>query len=766
MKKYSLKDIFDPGEDGKTIVKKILIPMIQRDYAQGRRDDDTKRKRRDFLDSLYKAVTGQSGINLDFVYGDVTDNENQIMTPLDGQQRLTTLFLLYWYATKKEKIPNKEYSFLKNFTYETRDSSRQFCEYIIDFPPIFNCLLSEEIKEQAWFPFDWENDPTIDSMLVMIDDINEKFAGVAYLWNALVNQKKITFYFLPIKDMGLTDDIYIKMNSRGKLLTEFEILKAELEKNIKPINVDYCTRISNKFDNVWNDLMWQYTKPQCEIIDDILPSDYNGFGVDDAFLNYFRFVCDIISYKEEGTINNRTKDYSELVDLYFNKDKCQDAEDHILFLEEYFDCWIKLNDYSTPKEFFNDFVSSEHSEWKVMKDETDMLEKCLTSIKSGDFNLPRKVFLYAVIEYLRHKDTIEKSDFLHRIRIINNLIDNSKDNILFDRDDGRNTRIQTVLRQVDSIIQAGVILDDIGPNFNAYQLEEEKIKIKYIEKHPDEAESIFTLEDHELLYGQVGIILFGSDGDIEIPSSISIEDYVKRFNSLFECDWDKVNCAMMTFGNYSQKDGNSWKRRIGSRSSARKEPWKLLFHKNEMTLGPDGGYDKTREVIRKLLESNDSFDNSKLDKIISDFTDKCEQEHKYPWEYYFIKYEEFRPNGYGKLIDLNNQDETYMFEIMEKQRRNSQSTYMPFLLSALNSDDWYNDDIAYYDVTNWDCYVIHGNKRLFAENNCYRIRSYNADGQETDNSIIRIPQENGIDKVDRIVLLHNYLYTQFFMDIT
>ena len=36
------------------------------------------------------------------MYGDI--DENGRMTPLDGQQRLTTLFLLHVYAAKKENI--------------------------------------------------------------------------------------------------------------------------------------------------------------------------------------------------------------------------------------------------------------------------------------------------------------------------------------------------------------------------------------------------------------------------------------------------------------------------------------------------------------------------------------------------------------------------------------------------------------------------------------------------------------------------------------
>ena len=81
-----------------------------------------------------------------------------------------------------------------------------------------------------------KKDPTISSMLVMLDAIDLKFKEVEFLWERLKRQA-ITFYFLPIKDMGLTDELYIKMNSRGKPLTRFENFKAELEQCIKTIDV-------------------------------------------------------------------------------------------------------------------------------------------------------------------------------------------------------------------------------------------------------------------------------------------------------------------------------------------------------------------------------------------------------------------------------------------------------------------------------------------------------------------------------------------------
>ena len=112
---HSFMDIFDTtfGENQDAVqLKKIIIPIIQRDYAQGRKGSDVTRVRERFLESLYKAVTEKT-ITLDFVYGDIDENGN--MTPLDGQQRLTTLFLLHWYAAKKEKIAEEDYAFLKKF---------------------------------------------------------------------------------------------------------------------------------------------------------------------------------------------------------------------------------------------------------------------------------------------------------------------------------------------------------------------------------------------------------------------------------------------------------------------------------------------------------------------------------------------------------------------------------------------------------------------------------------------------------------------------
>ena len=116
-------------------------------------------------------------------------------------------------------------------------------------------------------------------MLTMLDSIDEKFAVVPDLWERLCGNA-ISFYFLPIKDMGLTDELYIKMNSRGKPLTLFEHFKAELEHKIKAVDPDVAKRLMHKIDLTWTDMLWYYR------------GDDNV--IDDEFLRYFRFICDIL----------------------------------------------------------------------------------------------------------------------------------------------------------------------------------------------------------------------------------------------------------------------------------------------------------------------------------------------------------------------------------------------------------------------------------------------------------------------------------------
>ena len=80
---------------------RVEVPIIQRDYAQGRSTPKVKSIRERFVADLMMALEfGQDRGKLDlaFVYGQVN---NGVFVPVDGQQRLTTLFLLHLYIVKR-----------------------------------------------------------------------------------------------------------------------------------------------------------------------------------------------------------------------------------------------------------------------------------------------------------------------------------------------------------------------------------------------------------------------------------------------------------------------------------------------------------------------------------------------------------------------------------------------------------------------------------------------------------------------------------------
>ena len=88
---------------------KIEVPIIQRDYAQGRETPDVIRLRKKLIDEfLINALVENQKIELDFVYGSILiekkdEDKKKIFIPLDGQQRLTTLYLLHFFVALKEK---------------------------------------------------------------------------------------------------------------------------------------------------------------------------------------------------------------------------------------------------------------------------------------------------------------------------------------------------------------------------------------------------------------------------------------------------------------------------------------------------------------------------------------------------------------------------------------------------------------------------------------------------------------------------------------
>ena len=240
-KRHTFKEVLNNGITLQTTsaaikIDKIFIPRIQRSYAQGRKSEYEIRS--NFLDDIFKCLCNEKDevLELSFLFGSkqplTTGGEGFEL--LDGQQRVTTLFLIHWYLWMKEKSSSGDIPiWFGRFTYETRDTSTQFINKIVEAPtPLEENKPSKVIKSLKWFTEVFNCDATVTSMLTMLDTIDEKYknGSCSDLYDKL---ERLQFYILYLDEFELNDELYIKMNSRGLDLTPFENFKASLIRYMK-----------------------------------------------------------------------------------------------------------------------------------------------------------------------------------------------------------------------------------------------------------------------------------------------------------------------------------------------------------------------------------------------------------------------------------------------------------------------------------------------------------------------------------------------------
>lgn len=264
------------------IENKINIPLIQRDYVQGlnltKNNNVRKRLLKDIIESL--SSENDSPHDLGMVYGSFNGTE---FKPFDGQQRITTMWLFCLYLISRMKYLKIEVDehFIElinnNFNYQVRNSTIDFMqllkhEFINNFNSIHNSnkKITEYIRNLYNYYDKYDSDPTIKSMLGMIESINEVFNEnsidnnkILVIYKNLSSEEHIYFNYVNLKDYSLTDDIYIKLNARGLPLTDFENLKAriigilEAYEQKQGINNDVSKEFSNICDINWeNDFVF------------------------------------------------------------------------------------------------------------------------------------------------------------------------------------------------------------------------------------------------------------------------------------------------------------------------------------------------------------------------------------------------------------------------------------------------------------------------------------------------------------------------------
>jgi hypothetical protein len=526
---------------------KIEIPIIQRDYVQGLNEKKAKK----FLEAIKKGIN-EGGLNLDFIYGNIKDEK---FIPIDGQQRLTTLFLIYFYLLLENKYDEK----LRKFSYAIRPSSKEFFGALTkqeNFEKLKKENIVGQIKNSNWYFLSWESDLTVKSILNMLNMIEEYFKNCN-----LKDLEKIKFEFLKMEDYHLNEDLYVKMNARGKQLSDFENFKAEFEKYIEDLS------IKAKLDNEWLDIFWKINLEKAE----------------ELYYNFF-FNATFNLYVEKYEVDKNFLKENELLDFY----------EKIYLEKKNVEKIIKLLDNFN---FYENKVNFSKSKNLTYDERLDFYIWSLGILKEfNDFQFKRwKRIAKNLINNTRIEDL---KDFIKALRGLNDLVKNIKDD---------------VYKEIDFSELQGI---------NKEQIEEEKLKIDFINLDSKWEKEFIKAENHWYLNGQIKWLLDFANNDFNL-----FIKYRDKFFMLFNDEVKEnkksqtlIQRALLTFGDYLPN--HDWRKYtfcvFDTRLRVKNENWRKVFNDKQ----------KAR-IFKNLLDNINDFND--LGNLINKYTFEYSD-----WKSYFI----------------------------------------------------------------------------------------------------------------------------------
>lgn len=531
----------------------IEIPMIQRDYAQGRNDEKAAYIREKFLKDLYSVMReSQNGsdkhLNLDFVYGYI---ENSTFIPLDGQQRLTTLYIIYWFLAFKDDV-----SFYENglhlFSYKTRQSAKEFLKSLNKDENIEKIRIETEentqnivctIKNQPWYNLNWDYDPTVKGILQTLEDVSKLFSDISF--ETLKEKRPVNFHFLQINEYGLGDNLYIKMNARGKPLSDFENFKASFENVISSHSLSKL--FIEKIDGIWLDAFWKFTIESFNKNVDV-EEDVSTFTkrCDEFMLSFIKKITEYLFYKDNIGRNYQFNDVT--IDNIYSK------EENLQILIQTFDLIIAL-EYKECVGYFDEFFSEKFQEDRIAINQPS-LNLILKIFNNDNFSHFENLLLFGWLNYItRINSTNVTTDLKDFLRIIRNYINNinQKNKTSLDtelRPDYYNDILNTIFSI--SISNPYQNLNTISVSFRKEYIQHEITKYNLFQEDNFRKGLIFKFEDHPTLKGLIFNFDFTSYTNAEL------QKITDNFYSLYgEVAYQNIIRLLLCFGDYSVKVGNS-----------------------------------------------------------------------------------------------------------------------------------------------------------------------------------------------------------------
>lgn len=689
--------------------KNVRIPQLQRDYVQG--SDKAKEIRDLFICDLVETLSAdtpeakQKTLHLDFIYGstyeeapasglhphwkegelhfDIPNSDvnepTKVFLPLDGQQRLTSLWLLHWMLCPETEADAAK-KLLSHFSYATRSSSRRFCAALVAH--IGDGELKQQLKtnkaksalmEAPWFLPAWQKDPTVNSMIEMLVAIGTRLgeADTAPLWKRL-QEGAITFTVIEIQsnEFRLTDELYIKMNNRGRMLTDWECYKAKA--------IECLGEVVFKEENAGS---WESLEANEQ---EKTPVDYFSFRIDGRWQDFFWHL----SRGGESPLEDHVQRSDEMMSYFFtwwaefryyhyNTEECSDKMHVFKSAEEItllFQVLNKLHEIGCPhgesaenqdqeKEFLETafgvasesavevrlhFTGSEGNESRV----GDLFRL----LCEGKLERRHQVLVYYfLLRLVKCKEKATDANLRDFLRVVRNFLYSIRKTEKMAFNSGIELKeLSGYAKYLDEVlgekeVYAGLSSKEVSEgtfqNMSAFHHEVEKAK--WICAHSAEKTALFQLEEHDLLRGFLRNLPWQDGSGINMPRLC--EAFFAVFGSPWQQETEKVSdklvaralvaCGFQGILNKGIKNYTWCAYSFGGNESR----WRFVLtypldKRNNDTTGRQTLCEALQKLFKLYIEQSGT-PKERLQAIIDEFLAQAKNSEKTPW-YYLVKYAE------------------------------------------------------------------------------------------------------------------------------
>ena len=306
----------------------VIIPKIQRLYVQGRLDKRGEKCLSGFASQLVGSVSEASPLLLDFVYGiDTSSNYRYSYYPLSWLCGLSKKEWTFKYESRrateifiKGLLASAPPQIIKPYNYD--ELKKKAKNNKKNYPS----LCKDYIRNLPWFHESWLCDAGICGMLEMLDSLYDKLLNITK--KDAISMDSIVFLlnYLDVNKKSY-DHIFLKMNSRGRELTEWDNVNAVLDEYLpESLKGIWPERIQ-----LWYELMWDKTPSTGNKDTDKIDR------VDAQMLNVIELALDCSGYEGKCTntyelsiwlqSTDKIMYFFELCQIFFSSIEIKDDDD-------------------------------------------------------------------------------------------------------------------------------------------------------------------------------------------------------------------------------------------------------------------------------------------------------------------------------------------------------------------------------------------------------------------------------------------------------